>query len=46
MGHGTWNKDMGQEKEYIARGLESQPDTVCSLIIFSYQPPKEEGRLG
>jgi hypothetical protein len=27
-------------------GKESQPDTVCSLITYSSQPPKEEGRLG
>jgi hypothetical protein len=27
-------------------GQESQPDTVCSLVIFSSQPPKEERRLG
>jgi hypothetical protein len=31
---------------YLARGHESHPDTVCSLVILSSQPPKEEGRLG
>jgi hypothetical protein len=32
--------------EHMARGQESQPDTVCILVIFSSQPPTEEGRLG
>jgi hypothetical protein len=26
-------------------GQESQLDTVCSLVILSSQPPKEERRL-
>jgi hypothetical protein len=26
-------------------GQESQPDTVCGLVIISSQPPKEERRL-
>jgi hypothetical protein len=30
----------------MARGEEIQPGTVCSLVTFSSQPPKEEGRLG
>jgi hypothetical protein len=31
---------------YLARGHESQPDTVYILVILSTHPPKEEGRLG
>jgi hypothetical protein len=27
------------------KGEESQPDTVCSLVLFSSQPRKEERRL-
>jgi hypothetical protein len=37
-GHGTG--------ENLARGQESQPGTVCSLVIFPSQPPKEGRRLG
>jgi hypothetical protein len=36
---------LGQSDMFFARGPESQPDTVCSLVIFSSQPPKEDGRL-
>jgi hypothetical protein len=39
------NKDMGEENIWH-KGRKGQPDTVCSLVIFSSQPPKEEGRLG
>jgi hypothetical protein len=39
-GSRTW------ERRKVGTGQESQPDTVCNLVIFSSQPPKEEGRLG
>jgi hypothetical protein len=35
---------MGQHG--MARGQESQSDTVWSLGIFSSNPPKEERKLG
>jgi hypothetical protein len=46
MGVGNrWNnKDMGHEN--IWHGEECELDIVCNLVIFSSQPPKEEGRLG
>jgi hypothetical protein len=34
------------DKRNLARGQESKPDIVCSLLNFSSQPPKEERKLG
>jgi hypothetical protein len=38
------DKDRGHEK--IWHGCRRATQTVCSLVIYSSQPPKDEVRLG
>jgi hypothetical protein len=39
------NGERTRDKRIFGTGQESQPDTVCGLVIFSSQPPQEERKL-